>query len=200
MDVEDAIKNRRSIRDYKEEDITYEEILNIIECSYNFPKAGGIDHHHIIIVKNKETIAKISEISQQDFIKKASALLVICSDDEKLVSLFGNEGKKYALQQSGAFIENILLCLVNKNLGGCWIGYYDENKVKNILSIPKNISVHAIITIGVPNENPKNKESKPLSEIISFERYGNKKYKPDFYPLLNQLNKIIEYFKEIKKL
>ncbi|BFI73186.1 bifunctional F420 biosynthesis protein FbiB [Nanoarchaeota archaeon] len=196
MDIKDVIKNRRSIRKYLDEDVPYEDIIEIISYGILAPIAGNISHYYFIIVKDPEKIEKISNASGQEFIKNANTLLIIISDDKKMESLYGEKGKVYAIQDTSAIIENILLVATDKNIGTCWIGSFDEDKVKEILEVPKDKNVHAIITLGYPNENLKQTSRPSLYDIIFFEKWGNKSYKPQFYPLMRNIKGIIDYLRK----
>jgi len=56
-------------------------------------------------------------------------------------------------------------------LGTCWIGHFDEKKVKDVLGIPENVRVVAITPLGYPDENPSPRPRKKLGEIVCYERY-----------------------------
>jgi nitroreductase len=58
-----------------------------------------------------------------------------------------------------------------EGLGTCWIGAFKETEVKKILSIPEDVKVLALTPLGYPDEVPRDRGRKELSEIISFEEY-----------------------------
>ena len=63
-------------------------------------------------------------------------------------------------------IEHIVLEAVELGLGSCWVRLFDEQKVKQLLSLPENLVVVALLPVGVPNENPKPRPRLPLSTIV----------------------------------
>jgi nitroreductase len=197
MELKDVIRNRRSIRKYLDEDISYEDILEMLSLGILAPIAGNISHYYFIIVKDPEKIEKISELVGQDFIKYANTLIVIISDDNKLKSLYGEKGQIFAIQDTAAIAENILLAATDKNIGTCWIGSFDEESIKSLLEIPKDKNIHIIISMGYPNEKPKESIRPNLYDIIFFEKWGNKVYKPQFYPLFKNIKNITDYFKRV---
>ncbi|MEM5820994.1 MAG: nitroreductase family protein [Candidatus Aenigmatarchaeota archaeon] len=198
MGLIDLIKQRRSIRNYENIDVPYEKIIELLEAAIWAPSSGNLQNWYFIIIKNRDKINKIAEFSDQEFIKKASAIIVVCSNDEIVEKIYGERGKLYAIQNTAAAIQNILLLATEKNLGTCWIGAFDENKVKELLKIPKNISVHALITVGISRENPKPPERKKLSEILFFEEWKNRIYRPSLYPLIDTLNNLLKEIKNLK--
>ena len=124
-------------------------------------------------------------------------MIVVCSDDEKVKYFYGERGKIYAIQNTAAAIQNILLLAYEKGYGTCWIGSFNDEEVKKILDIPKNINIHAIITIGIPDENPPVPSRIPLQEKVFFERWGNKLYKPELYPIMENIRNVINYLKNL---
>jgi len=56
-------------------------------------------------------------------------------------------------------------------IGSCWIGAFDEKKVKELLNIPDKWKVVALVTLGYPAEQPKQKNKKPTAELFSFDSF-----------------------------
>lgn len=63
-------------------------------------------------------------------------------------------------------IEHIALEAVELGLGSCWVRLFDEKKVKQLLGLPENFCVVALLPVGVPNEEPKPRPRLPQSAII----------------------------------
>ena len=66
------------------------------------------------------------------------------------------------------------LAAVSLGLGTCWIGSFYEDQVKEILGIPPEIRVVELLALGYPKRLRGVKNRKPLSEIVMFEKWGNK--------------------------
>jgi len=198
MGIIDLIKDRRSIREYVKRDIPYEDILEIIEAARWAPSSGNLQNWYFVIVKNRENIEKIAKATRQEFVKDANTIIVVCSDDKLVESIYGERGKMYAIQNVAAAIQNMLLVATEKGIGTCWIGAFDEDMVKEIVGIPKDISVHALITLGYYSRKPNPPKRKDLGEIVFFEKWGNKKYKPSLYPIIEKLAEELKKIKELK--
>ena len=56
-------------------------------------------------------------------------------------------------------------------LGTCWLGSYDEGKVKEVLGIPEDVKVVSILPLGYPDEAPEARMRKSLDEIVSYDKY-----------------------------
>src|SRR3989339_833081 len=69
-------------------------------------------------------------------------------------------------------IEHMVLQAVELGLGTCWVRWFDDNKVKEILEIPKNIEIIALLPIGYPAEDPPQRPRFDLQKIVYYEKYG----------------------------
>lgn len=72
-------------------------------------------------------------------------------------------------------IEHIVLQAVELGLGTCWVRWFDDNRVKELLGIPKNIEIVALLPVGYPNEDPQQRPRFPLENIVYEERYGERR-------------------------
>ena len=72
-------------------------------------------------------------------------------------------------------IEHMALQAVELGLGTCWVRWFDDNKVKEILEIPKNIEIIALLPIGYPAEEPPQRPRFDLDKIVYYEKYGRDK-------------------------
>jgi nitroreductase len=73
-------------------------------------------------------------------------------------------------------VEHIVLQAVEIGLGTCWVRWYEDNKVKEILSIPEHVEVMALLPVGVPDEDPSQRPRQKLDKIVYSERYGEGYY------------------------
>jgi len=59
-------------------------------------------------------------------------------------------------------------CCLEFRRGSCWIGAFDEGKVKQLLKIPEKWKVVALVTFGYPAEQPKSIRKKTVEELFGF--------------------------------
>ena len=74
-------------------------------------------------------------------------------------------------------LHRLLLFVVEKGLSTCWVGMFVESQVKELLKIPKEVNVEAILPIGYSNEKPEKKAKIELDSILYFNKYGEKEMK-----------------------
>ena len=172
MEVEEGIRNRRSIRSYLNRPVEEEKIEKILDAAHWAPSAGNLQSVEYVVVRDKETREKLSEISYgQAQPKEAPVNIVVCCNLSK-IEHYGERGKTlYSIQESGACIQNLMLTAHSLDLGTCWIGAFDEERAKEILGMPDHVRPVGIITVGYPDENPESSR-RDLKEIVFKERYG----------------------------
>ena len=126
-------KTRRSIRKFKEQDVSKEQLMQLINAAQAAPSAGNCQPWHFYVVKNKKIQAKFTEIAYyQGFINAASACIIVCTDSKRSECRYAERGKNlYCLQDTAAAVQNILLCAASMGLGTCWVGAFDEDAAAN---------------------------------------------------------------------
>lgn len=174
MEVDEVIRERRSIRAYKDRPVEEEKIKAILEAGRWAPSAGNLQSVECIIVKDRETKEKLSSAAYgQAQPEEAPVNIVVCVNFSN-ISHYGQRGEDlYSLQESGACVQNIMLKAYSLGLGTCWIGAFDENAARVALEMPDKVRPVAIIPIGYPDEDPSSSR-RGLESMIFRERYGRK--------------------------
>jgi nitroreductase len=179
MDLDKAIKSRRSVRKYKSREPDWQDIIESIDAARYAPMAGNNYTLKFILIDEKDKIDLIAKYCQQEFIAQAHYIIVACSNPSRTINSYGESGKIYSRQQAGAGLQNFWLKLVEKGLSTCWVGLFVESSVKELLKIPKEVNVEAIFPIGYSNEKSEKKEKIELDSILYFNKYGEKKMKKE---------------------
>lgn len=171
MDILNLLKSRRSIRVYQDRPIPNDLLLQILEAGRWAPTGANLQPWHFIVVTDPETRRRIGEVTRFLFIKsshveKAPVVIVLGFNTRK-----GKYGR-YDVTLAGG---NMMTMATNLGLGTCWIGAFDERKVKEILEIPDNIEVIALLTLGYPDEKTEIPPRVELEKIVHWESWSNVK-------------------------
>lgn len=174
MDFDKVIKTRASIRNYSNKEVKYDKIIDAVESASLAPSPGNLQILKFIIIEDKETIEKMSRACQQEFISSAPVVIVVCSDSKNVERMYDKRAERYIKQTAGASIENFLLKITDMKLASCWIGAFSDITIKNLLKIPDNIEIEAVLPIAYPLHKAKQKPKPNLGNMVYFDEYGNK--------------------------
>jgi nitroreductase len=172
MDVFEAIEKRRSIREYKATPVPRVKLEKILEAARLAPSASNVQPRHFIVVTDEERKKYLSAGKFAGFLKQVPVVIVACGDEKK-------SPRWYAVDVAIA-VENMVLAATGEGLGTCWIGSFDEAKVRDIFKIPENLRVVVLLTVGYSggeegfgSKVPRLvRKRKSLDEIVSIEDYG----------------------------
>lgn len=171
MDVMEAIRKRRSVRNYQEREIEQEKLNLILEAARLAPSAKNFQEWRFVVVRDKQTRQKlIPAANYQTFVDQAPVVIVCCAETNNYVMRCGQEA--YPIDVAIA-IEHMVLKATEEGLGTCWVGSFYEDKVREILGIPQHIRVVELLTLGYPAPESEIKKNRlPLDEIVMYEKWG----------------------------
>ena len=174
MELGKAIKNRHSVKKFKDKKPDWRDIIECIDAARYAPMAGSNYSLKFILVSDKNIIEQLADAAQQPFIAKAHYVVVACSNPSRTVNAYGVRGEVYVRQQAGAAIQNFLLKLEESGLSASWIGHFVEEQVKKTMSIPEHVHVEAFFPIGYEYEKKYTRKEKiDLDNILYFDEYEN---------------------------
>lgn len=170
-DFETIVNTRRSIREYADRDVSDDDILKILKAGMQAPGSRlGAEPWEFVVVKNRETLDKLSEIKPR--VKTAPVAIVLVANISRAFY------KTVWQQDMGAATENMLLEAVNLGLGALWNGVAPEeermSKIGEIIGIEDitDLKPYCIITVGYPAEGWENKFMDKFDEDrIHYEKY-----------------------------
>ena len=105
----------------------------------------------------------------QTFVGEAPVIIVACAETDVHIMRCGQ--LCYPIDVAIA-LDHISLAAIELGLGTCWIGAFDEHKVKEILGIPKEIRVVELMPLGYPSDPlPEEKNRLPIDMIVKYEHW-----------------------------
>jgi len=168
----DILRNRRSIRRYKDREIETEKIELLKEAALRSPSSRSINSWRFLFVTDKAKLEELSRAKESgsSFLKGAGLRVVVCA----------------VQAESDVWVEDcsiaaIILQLTGQSLGlgSCWIqirkrmhssNLTSEDYIKRVLDLPENFNVESMIAFGYPDEDkePVPKEQLEYGKIITF--------------------------------
>ncbi len=173
MELFEAIKNRRSIRSYKKQELTQETINQLIDAARAAPSAGNAQSWAFVVATEQKTKEALATAAfGQKWLEEASVVFVVCADLKRAEESYGERGKSlYCYQDTSAAIENILLAACSMGLGTCWMGAFREEEIRKVINAPPHMKPIALIPVGYPNESPRARSRRPASEVVFRESF-----------------------------
>jgi len=173
LELQEAIKGRRSIRNFKKQNIPEETITQLVEAASYAPSAGNIQPWQFIIIRKPAIKKKLAESAlNQAHVEQAPVVIVVCADEKRSSMGYGTRGKTlYCLQDTAAATQNILLTAHSLGLGTCWTGAFNEDEAREAVNAPEGVRPVAIISVGIPSGNPKQRSRRLLSQITHFDSF-----------------------------
>jgi len=157
----DVIFNRASVRRYRKEPVPEKVLMNILEAGRRAPSAMNAQPWHFIVVTDAKIKKELSRRRWAGFLKDAAFIVVGC----------GEKDKKWATVDVAIALQNMVLAAEAQGLGSCWVGDFDESAIKNLLNIPDNLKVVALVSFGYPAEKPAPRPKKSLEEIVHYNMF-----------------------------
>ena len=169
MNLIDALAGRRSIRSYKEEQVSRDIILDLIKAAETAPSAGNLRARKYVVVTNIQ-MRKALAVSAygQSQLETAPVLVVVCADVSRSSKRYGDRGSLYSIQDAAAATMCLLLAAYDSGLGACWNGAFDDQIVRDALNLAKDVLPVAILSIGWPAEVPRAPPARNLDEVVSW--------------------------------
>ena len=171
MDFFKAVELRHSYRGaYTDDPVPEGDIIKILDAGIRAPSGCNTQTTSFIVVTNPELRAKIAEALPCDMNKTAPVLIIAIT--EKVTFKWGFDCE---IEDYGAAVENILLAATALGYASCWLdgqvrfdGVCDA--LTNMLDVPKNKTVRAILPIGVPASVGKQAARKPFDERVEWKK------------------------------
>ena len=173
MEVMEALLTRRSIRKYKDQDVTDEQIRKILEAAMMAPSAGNAQPWQFVIVRDQEVLAKVKDAHPYvGMAAEAPLAILVCGD----LSLEKYRG--FWVQDCAAATQNLLLACHGLGLGAVWTGIHPlkdrEDAFRALCKLPDRVVPFALVVIGHPDQNPRS-TSRYKEDRVHYERWQLRK-------------------------
>lgn len=143
---------RRSIREYRDEEVSDETIRDLLEAAMAAPSAVAKDPWHFIVVREKQMLSDIADgLPNGQMLRHAGVGIVVCGD----ISAAHDNQESYMIQDCSAAIQNLLLATDMLGLGACWLGVHPREEriahIQSLFGLEDRIIPIAVISIGWPD-------------------------------------------------
>ena len=168
MDTLEAILKRRVQRAFAARAVETDKLMKIVEAGRHAMSARNLQPWQFIVVRDRERLKAMGALcSTGRFVADAPAAVVVLKD-------LGNT--RWADVDCAQAVQNMATAAWALGLGTCWVGNFDQDKLKQMLAVPEGWAVFTILPFGYPDEKnpPQPHPLKKRSEMVHYERFGAK--------------------------
>lgn len=165
MTVLEKMLTRRSIRKFSAEPVSEALMINILEAGRLSPTATNTQPWHFVVARGENEKEACTFGGFNRFAVNASFVVVGVYKKSEAVM------ERYSLMDVTIALQSMVIAGWVQGVGSCWMGAFDENKLRNSLNLPVDARIVGAIAFGFPAENPKQPPKKELDEIVHFDQW-----------------------------
>lgn len=184
------IKNRRTIRQYKSEDIPASLLNDLLEESFRASTMGNMQLYSVVVTRDPAMKARLAAAHfHQPMVTSAPVVLTFCADFNRFSKWCRARRAEPGYDNPLSFLnaatdallvtQNFCTLAEAHGLGICFLGttIYNPDQIVETLQLPELVMPVATITVGYPAENPEQVDRLPLEGIVHAETYQD--YTPE---------------------
>lgn len=176
MELDQAIKNRRSIRKFLKKEVERDKIKKLIEAAQYAPSWKNKQVSKYYVVDTPEEKEKFLEKCLYNFNHKNmvdAPVIIACTVVDGVIGVKNGEYETpikdgYQYFDNGLQVQNLCLKAYEMGLGTLIMGLYDFREARTFFNIPNNEKLTVLIGVGYPDINPGMPPRKSLDEILKF--------------------------------
>jgi nitroreductase len=165
MDVFEAIRTLRAVRQYQEKPVPDEVVRRIVEAGRLTASSGNRQPWHFIVVQNHDTLRQLGGMLRSGpYVAQAPLAIAVAIE----------QASRFGVSDASRAIQSMMLTAWEAGVGSNWVGFGPLTEVSNLLNVPPDLEVLAVVPFGYPVESPRRgkTERKPLGTIAHRERFG----------------------------
>lgn len=169
MTFQELAKNRYSVRSFRETPIEKEHMDLILEAGRVAPTACNFQPQKIYVARSAEAREKLASVCRCTF--GAPVILVVGYDRTRDWKNKLMPGLTSGETDAAIVCTHMMLQAADLGIGSCWVGYFNPEQVAEVLGLPENITVTALLPIGYPAENaaplPLHSQYRELTDTVA---------------------------------
>lgn len=167
-ETKDLFHDRFSCRKFTPDPIPRFTVEKLLEAGRWAPNGGNLQPWRFVVVTGARRKQELAAAALgQIFVAQAPVVIVVCALPEVSGRHYGGRGRTlYAIQDTAAAAENILLAATQAGLGSCWVGAFVEDRVRQALDLSPAWRPVALVPLGRPAEAAPQRTRLPLEQVV----------------------------------
>ncbi len=173
LELSRFLNGRVSVRQYEDRPVPDSLVDEIIKVVRTAPSAGNLESWDVVVVTDEGQREMLSDVAlSQIHVRQAPVVLVVVANYVRSMSRYQERGILYALEDATIAGTYLMLAAYASGLGSCWTGAFDDEAVRDVLSLPLHIRPVTLLTIGYTKEAQAGPERMPLSNHVHYDYWN----------------------------
>ena len=164
MEVFDAVRTLLAVRSYQKKPIPDALVRRIVEAGRLTGSGMNRQPWHFVVIRDPESLRRLGGMaSSGSYVAQAPLAIAVATDRTR-----------FAVSDASRAIQSMLLTAWGEGVGSNWVGFGGLEPVKDLLGIPADLDVLAILPFGYPARavGRGKKQRRALRDVAHLERYG----------------------------
>lgn len=153
MHALEAIRTRRSIRQYQDKPVSQDLVQQILAAAMSAPSACNAQPWQFVVIRDRKILKEVPRVNSHAAMAEHAPLAIfVCGD----LSLEISAG--FWVVDCAAAVQNLLLAAHALGLGAVWTGVWPRedriDEFRRLLNLPQHVVPHSLIPLGYPAEQP----------------------------------------------
>ncbi len=174
MSFLELAKKRFSLRNYKPDMVSDEDLNYVLEAGRIAPSAVNYQPWKFLVVIEKKNLEKVYELYHREWFRQAPVVIILFADHSKAWKRA--DGKDHADIDVAIAADHMTLAATDRGLGTCWICNFDKQKTVEFFNLPEHLEPVVFLPLGYPDtetDSERHKEKrKPMDDIVWYEEIG----------------------------
>ena len=177
MNVTECIKTRRSIRKFKPDPVDHSIIDSVVSSASYSPSWKNTQITRYIAVEDRSVLSEIADKYTPDYnskiIRQAPVLMAVTfvkgrCGFERDGSFTTKKEDRWQMFDAGVSCQTFCLAAWDKGLGTVIMGVFDEDGISELLGIPEDQELGALIALGYPDVEPEAPKRKTVEQLLQY--------------------------------
>ncbi|HET7009852.1 MAG TPA: nitroreductase family protein [Anaerolineales bacterium] len=170
MDVAEAIRTKRAIREFAADPLSADEVAWILRAGRRAQSAKNRQPWQFIAIQDRETLEALSRTGTYAGHLAHAALGVVLAtpDPAERWSILFDAGQAAAYMQLAAW---------ERGVGSCLATIYEQEQARTLLGVPKDVHLPVALSFGRPlhpeqmTAAPRRGGRRPFAEMVHWDRW-----------------------------
>jgi nitroreductase len=172
LDLGALLGRRRMVRRFRPDPVGDDVVRRLLDAATRAPSAGNLQPWAFVVVRDAAMRRDLGRAAlEQLWLADAPVSIVACADPSRARPRYGERGERYAVIDTAFASMLLLLAVTDLGLGACFVGAFDDARVRSLLGLPDDVQPLAVIPVGHPAEQPDAKARRPLASVIHHGRW-----------------------------